>query len=136
MECECKQSFTNFTWFFFVVKFAFLVIFKTPSSVQNCHEVNQSWTLPLGVVVILQKIADRWADPSESVRCIGQKLETFEKIRFFSEKSKTIFKLVRYCIPSIGAKTVDVKWVIGVGMVMIKHDVGLGMVATTSVIRP
>ena len=23
------------------------VIIKTPSSVQNCHEVNQSWTLPI-----------------------------------------------------------------------------------------
>ena len=34
--------------FFFYVKFAFFgVIFKTPSSGQNWHEVNQSWTLPM-----------------------------------------------------------------------------------------
>ena len=25
------------------------VIIKTPSSVQNCHEVNQSWTLPITI---------------------------------------------------------------------------------------
>ena len=31
--------------FFFYVKFA---IFVTPSSVQNCHEIDQSWTLPIG----------------------------------------------------------------------------------------
>ena len=37
-----------FSWFFFYVKFAFFgVIIKTPSSGQNCHEVNQSWTLPI-----------------------------------------------------------------------------------------
>ena len=37
--------------FFFYVKFAFFgVIIKTPSSGQNCHEVNQSWTLPIAKI--------------------------------------------------------------------------------------
>ena len=40
-----------FSWYFFYVKYAFFgVIIKTPSSGQNCNEVNQSWTLPIDQV--------------------------------------------------------------------------------------
>ena len=45
MYLRCKQSLTEFFQKIPVSKIRFLilcVIIKTPSSVQNCHEVNQS----------------------------------------------------------------------------------------------
>ena len=58
MQLECKQSFTNFFMiFFFYVEFAFFgVIIKTPSSGQNCHEVNQSCTLPMMTTIVIEEV--------------------------------------------------------------------------------
>ena len=98
-KLECKQSFTNF---FLCKILLFGVIIKTPSSEQNCHEVNQSWTLPIWCLV-----RQRWPIHSTNLCFLTQLLS-----REFGHYRWRIFGLpIPWCLRSETRLNLEVrKW--------------------------
>ena len=78
--------------FFYVKFFFFGVIIKTPSSGQNCHEVNQSWTLP--IIDLLWSVLDhRYLATSDHGGIVTAVDITFGNNDFIGAPEEDVIKL-------------------------------------------